>query len=183
MAILPGKRRVILLNKKLKDLVESTWTDLILRWMLGLVFIYASYHKIADPAAFAKIIYGYGLFPEKTINLIAIIVPFAELIAGLALIGGIYVRSAALIIEGMLLAFIVVISVNLIRGHEFDCGCFSFGETEHASSAMQLLIRDIIYFVLGLKPLLHTGQRKWCVFSSARNSENRNGDPEKAVLN
>jgi len=171
------------LNKNLRRLLDNTWTELLLRWVLGMIFIYASYHKIADPAAFAKIIYGYGLFPEVSINLTAIIIPFLELVVGLTLISGTYVRSATLILEGMLLAFIFVISVNLIRGHEFDCGCFSFGEAGHTTPAMQLLIRDILYFVLGLKPLLHKGQRKWCVFPSGASPKDRDEDFEKAILN
>jgi len=94
------------------------------RWFLGITFIYASFHKILSPADFAKIVYGYNLFPEISINLIAIIIPFLELISGLALIIGIYPRSAAIIINILLLAFITVLAINMIRGHEFNCGLF-----------------------------------------------------------
>ena len=58
------------------------WVDLVLRWLLGGLFVLASAHKIMDPAAFAKIIYGYDLFPAVAINLIAIILPYIELTAG-----------------------------------------------------------------------------------------------------
>ena len=133
------------------------------RWILGFTFIYASYHKIFDPAEFAKIVYGYGLFPPSSINLIAIILPFVELVSGLSLVLGIYPRSAALIINGMLFAFIIVLSVNLIRGHEFDCGCFSVNNTEYQSSAAPMLVRDIIYFTIGLQIFLYRGIRKLCV--------------------
>ncbi len=183
MATLHGRRRATPLNKNLKHLLNSDWTELLLRWAFGMIFIYASYHKIADPAAFAKVIYGYGLFPGISINLIAIIIPFLELITGLALISGTYVRSATLILEGMLLAFIFVISVNLIRGHEFDCGCFSLGEAGQTSSALQLLIRDILSFIFGLKLLFYKGQRIWCVFPSDTSLKDRNEDFEKAILN
>lgn len=135
----------------------------MLRWFLGITFVYASYHKIIEPAVFAKIIYGYGLFPESSINLAAIFLPFIELICGYALIFGVYPRSAALIVNGMLFAFIIALSVNLIRGHEFDCGCFSFGEAGHVSPASQLLIRDIIYFALGLQIFFFHGRRKGAI--------------------
>ena len=74
------------------------WVDLALRWLLGGLFVLASAHKIMDPAAFAKIIFGYDLFPAAAINLIAIILPYIELTAGLALITGVYPRAAAVIL-------------------------------------------------------------------------------------
>ena len=79
------------------------WLDLVLRWLLGGLFVLASAHKIMDPAAFAKIIYGYDLFPAAAINLIAIILHYIELTAGLALITGVYPRAAAVILSGLLL--------------------------------------------------------------------------------
>jgi uncharacterized membrane protein YphA (DoxX/SURF4 family) len=133
------------------------------RWILGLTFIYASYHKILAPADFAKIVYGYDLFPNGIINLIAIVLPFIELVAGLALILGIYPRSAVLIINGLLVMFIIVLAINLIRGHEFDCGCFLIAEAGSFPSSGSTLIRDIIYLILGLQVFLFSGIRKACI--------------------
>ena len=138
-------------HKKLPN--SSRWsifTEWTLRLVLGLVFIWASWHKILTPDQFAKILYGYGIFPDATINLLAIGVPFIELITGLSLILGLYKRSALILINAMLTGFIIVIAFNLIRGHEFDCGCFSFGDTKGVSSAVELLIRDVFMLGAGL---------------------------------
>ena len=143
-----------------QSIFNNSWIELAARWILGLTFIYASLHKILAPADFAKIIYGYGLFPEIFINLIAIIIPFLELITGLALIIGFYPRSAAITINGLLLAFIVALTINLIRGHEFNCGCFSAGQSGYSSSPKVTIARDIIYFILGLHVILFNGVRK-----------------------
>ena len=129
------------------------------RLLLGIIFIYASYHKILAPGEFAKIVYGYGLFPSETVNLIAIIIPFIELISGIALIAGIYTRPAAIIIIGMLAVFITAISINIIRGHEFDCGCFSSDTSQTANSAWQTLGRNMIFMMLGIYIFL-SGQDK-----------------------
>ncbi len=137
-------------NDNIMKLCNNQWFEMFVRWLLGIVFVYASYHKIAEPAQFAKIVYGYDLFPNFSINLIAIILPYLEFYSGMALIMGIFPRSAVFIIDGMLFAFIIALSVNLLRGHEFDCGCTSFGEPGYTSSTTQLLIRDIIMFILGL---------------------------------
>lgn len=147
----------------MQRITHNPWLELGARWFLGLTFIYASYHKIVLPSHFAKIIYGYDLLPGASINFIAVILPFLELFAGLALVIGIYPRSAAAIINGMLLAFIVGITINLVRGHQFDCGCFAFGEQGSTSSATQLLVRDAILLMLGLHVLRYDGRRKWCV--------------------
>ncbi len=146
-----------------KKNLNNKWMELIARWTLGLVFIYASSHKIVDPAGFAKIIYGYKLFPVEIINLLAIILPFIELVSGVALLTGFWPRSAAIIINGMLFAFIVAISINLIRGHEFDCGCFSLGNQKHSLTGGQLLVRDIIWFFIGLFIILFNQKRKYSI--------------------
>jgi uncharacterized membrane protein YphA (DoxX/SURF4 family) len=151
------------LNKRLRSFFKSSWLELIARWILGITFIYASYHKIISPGDSAKIIYGYDLLPDVLINLIAIILPFVELFSGLALILGIYPVSAVLIVNGMLLTFIIALSINLVRGHEFDCGCFSFGKTGYSSSVPQVLVRDIMYFFLGLQVFFYNRRRKWCI--------------------
>ena len=166
MATRDGKERAILLNNNLKILFYSTRIELFVRWLIGITFIYASYHKIVEPAHFAKIIYGYYLFPEFIINLTAIILPYLELLSGIALILGIYPRSALLILEAMLFVFIVSLSINLIRGYNFDCGCFSSGERGYEYSVLGLLVRDVIYFILGLQSLFFNKHRKWCILQS-----------------
>lgn len=134
--------------------------ELGLRLLLGGIFVYASLHKIVYPAQFADILEGYNLFPHATLHPIAVFVPWLELICGAALIGGIYPRGAAAIINLMLLMFIIAISINLFRGHEFDCGCFSFSSGT-TFSVVHLLVRDIISLAMGLYLLFFTGLRRW----------------------
>ena len=142
------------------------------RWILGLTFIYASYNKILFPADFAKIIYGYDLFPNAFINLIAIVLPFLELVAALALILGVYPRSAVSIINLLLVAFIILLSINLIRGHEFDCGCFAANNSESTAATEVTLIRDFIYLALGLQVLCYHRTRRWCIRQAQLGIEN-----------
>lgn len=151
------------MNKSFVDIFNNSWIELAARWVLGVTFIYASYSKILAPAAFAKIIYGYDLFPAVLINLTAIILPFVELLTGLALIVGGYPRPAALIVNAMLMVFIVSLSINLIRGHEFDCGCFAINADNTSTFSGLLLIRDFIYLALGLYVFLFKNPRRLCL--------------------
>ena len=158
-----GRLKGTPLNNSLHNILFSSWIELVARWVLGATFIYASYSKILAPAVFAKIIFGYALFPASLINLAAIILPFVELIAGLALIIGFYPRSAALIINVLLLAFIVSLSINILRGHEFDCGCFAINSDELSTFSGGLLIRDFFYIALGIHVLLFRNPRRLCI--------------------
>jgi len=158
MDIPHGKRRDIPLNKRIPALVWNRKLQLSFRLVLGIAFIYASIHKIIYPGKFAQIIYGYGLFPCELINITAILLPFLEFFSGLFLVIGIYKESAALIINIMLAVFISAISINLIRGHEFDCGCFSVEITGYDLSSVHLLLRDIVFLLMGVH-LFITGSK------------------------
>ena len=153
------------LNKPFRTFFGNHWLELGARWILGVTFLYASYNKILAPAVFAKIIYGYGLFPAVFINMIAIIVPFLELFTGLALIIGVYPRSAALIVNCMLLTFITALSINLIRGHEFDCGCFSLNSSGQGTFTGPLIFRDFVLLALGIYIFFYCNARKFCMLS------------------
>ncbi len=139
------------MNNRLIDFLHN-YTVLIFRVFLGALFIYASIHKLQDPVAFSRIIYGYKILPPWAINIVAIILPGVELTAGLLLIVGLFSRGASFLIVLSLLVFICAIGYNLYRGLEFDCGCFSFASTK-SGAAFDLLIRDIVLFALSIRVL------------------------------
>ncbi len=132
------------------NMVKMNMVEWALRLFLGITFIFASWHKIVAPDQFAKILYGYAVFPHQVINILAIVMPFVELITGICLIAGICKRSALILIEAMLVGFILLIAFNLIRGHEFDCGCFSLGETRGTWASIWLLVRDVVMLAASL---------------------------------
>ena len=61
-------------------------------------------------------------------NIIALIIPFVELILGICLILGIYLRGALTLVVILLIWFIFIISQALFRGIDFDCGCFDLAQ-------------------------------------------------------
>lgn len=146
--------------KRIKpEFLDSPVLELLMRLLLGGIFAYASIHKIMEPSAFAKIIYGYYLFPDYSINILAITLPYIELICAISLMAGIFPASSAVIISGLLLSFMAAISINLIRGHEFDCGCFSVKNLGDKGSPVELLIRDAIYLALSLHVVFYKKKR------------------------
>src|SRR6056297_3548659 len=140
--------------KKAGSIIKNArWLPRLVQFFLGAVFVYASLHKIPDPGQFARIIYGYDLFPVYLINPMAVILPYFELFCGLALILNVYEKGGLLLINIMLLTFIIAISINLIRGHQFDCGCFSFSHNATGSN-IELLVRDIVCLIAGMYLLM-----------------------------
>ena len=98
---------------------------LVARLLLGGLFIYASLHKVMDPPDFAKIVYNYKLLPGQFLHVVAMILPWIELLAGVAIITGYGLRAGAWLIGLMVFSFILALSFNLYRCHPTICGCFS----------------------------------------------------------
>jgi len=147
----------------LKRIFESPWLAGRLEVVLGMVFIVASLHKIADPPDFAHMIYNYKITPNPFINLVAIYMPWIELFAGLALVCGVFGRrGGATIVGGLLVVFMLAIGFNLLRGNAIDCGCFEgSGETKTRAQLLLemwwVLFRDAL-MLLGVAQILVAGR-------------------------
>ena len=140
-------------------LLQNRWLSLAIRVSLGAVFVYSSWPKVFDPPAFAHLLWNYDLLPSFLINPIAIVLPWLELLAGVALIAGYWRRGAALMIGMMLAAFILALSIDLVRDIPVECGCFSVTPTErtHAEllAAMRLdILRDLGMLAMAFQVLL-----------------------------
>ena len=122
---------------------------LICRIVLGGIFIFASLDKIAHPAEFAKAIGNYHVLPFGLENLLALTLPWLELLAGVALITGVMVDGAAIMVILMNIVFIFAISQALARGISIECGCFSVTTEGGDNIGLQTIIRDIGYLIMG----------------------------------
>ena len=73
------------------------YSILILRIIVGSVFLWASLSKIIDPAKFAREISNYHVMPFGLENTVAIFLPWLEFFIGSALILGIMVDGSVII--------------------------------------------------------------------------------------
>jgi uncharacterized membrane protein YphA (DoxX/SURF4 family) len=119
------------------------------RIILGGLFIYASHDKIIHPLAFAQVIHYYRLTPPELINVLAVIFPWMEFLAGLFLIIGFRVRSSSLLINILLVFFAIVLAITATRGINVACGCFTTS-TAVKSNLLLRIIEDIGMLLLGL---------------------------------
>ncbi len=97
----------------------------LLRVILGIVFIFASIEKIADPGAFASSISGYRIVSSGPALLIATVLPWIELLCGFGLLVGLFERGSALLALIMLTVFTVAVLSALWRGLDISCGCYT----------------------------------------------------------
>ena len=121
---------------------------LISRLILGSVFIYASFDKIVNPGDFAKIVGNYHVLPFGIENLLAIILPWVEFIAGVCLIVGVMVDGATILVILMNIVFIFAITQALARGISVECGCFSVASDAGSAIGVKTILRDIGYLLL-----------------------------------
>ncbi|MFZ3048505.1 MAG: MauE/DoxX family redox-associated membrane protein, partial [Desulfatirhabdiaceae bacterium] len=112
-------------HKWLKKALSHPVTGLVLRVYIGGVFVAASMYKINYPGEFAETIASYQLVPYWGINLMALIMPWTELLCGLMMILGFRTRASAALIAAMLVAFCLAIIATLLRGIPIGCGCFT----------------------------------------------------------
>ena len=145
----------------MRRIIDNDILTLIIRLIVGSIFIYASYYKIVEPVSFAKSIWYYHLVPGSLINLVAIILPWLELVCGLALIFGYQYRGAVLWMNVMTVIFMIALATAVVRGISIDCGCFKAAKATE-SSAMDALIRDIGLLILTLQ-LFFSRSRKWMI--------------------
>ena len=88
------------------NLMSNKYLLIALRIIVGGFFMYASFDKLMNQEEFAKAIYNYKFLPAGLINIFAIVLPYLELITGLLLIAGIYLRGSSMLIVIMLVMFI-----------------------------------------------------------------------------
>ena len=143
----------------LSNAIAHPWLTIRVQLALGIFFVAASLPKLVDPPSFAHMIYNYRIVPGALVNLMALTMPWIELLSGLALILGIWKDAARTIIAALLLVFIVAISINLARNNAIDCGCF---DVTAAGKSHEERIADMHFVVIrDLGMLLMCAQLWW----------------------
>lgn len=107
-------------------------TILVARILLGGVFIYAAYTKLSQSwTLFAMAINAYGLLPDWAVNFLAKALPWFELVLGLLLVFGVWLRASATVATALLVGFFTIMAHSYATtppGETISCGCFGFGE-------------------------------------------------------
>jgi uncharacterized membrane protein YphA (DoxX/SURF4 family) len=133
--------------------LRGRWLHRALGVALGATFLYAAHAKLLDPRPLVTIIWGYRVLPPGPANLLAIYMPWMELVVGLGLITGFKRRGAALWATALLGMFTFALLINAVRGINVACGCFSTS-AEDVHNAWLLVLRDLPMLLAALVMLV-----------------------------
>jgi uncharacterized membrane protein YphA (DoxX/SURF4 family) len=128
------------------------WIATAARWVLGGVFVVAGALKLPDPGAALRAVRAYRLLPEPLVAPVAFGLPVLEIAVGLALVAGVFVRTAAVAAAALLVVFLAGVGSAWARGLQIDCGCFgdggevAAGETAYPAE----VVRDVALLAIAL---------------------------------
>jgi len=131
------------------------WLEASLAVGLGILFIYAALPKIRHPAEFAQAIKYYKILPLWAVNAVAIILPWCELLSGVALFFRRLRCGGAWIVGGMGLVFGAAVVSAMARGFDISCGCF--GERSSVAGMKTLALDAVILICAAVILRLCTG--------------------------
>jgi len=129
--------------------VRHPWTIRLGRVAIGVVFLAASLAKLGDLGSFAAQIHNFRLLPIALENLAAMVLPWIELVAGLALVLGIRARGGAWVAAGLMVLFTVAVTLALVRGLDIECGCFGTADASRVGGlklAQNLALTALAWF-------------------------------------
>jgi uncharacterized membrane protein YphA (DoxX/SURF4 family) len=132
---------------------------ILLRILLGIIFIYASWDKILHPGDFAKIVENYRVLPRALVNIPAVFIPWVELLCGISLILGVFVGGSSLILSFLLVFFIFLLISAILRGIDTACGCFSTSP-EASKVGIKRVIEDIVLLAFSLYVFIYWKAKK-----------------------
>jgi len=119
-----------------------------LRWILRLaiagVFGFAAVTKLADPGAFADAIQTYHLIPPRLAALVAVWLPWLELVAGLALLWPRHAPAAGRLLAALTALFLLALAQAWLRGIDLRCGCFGGDATVAGAGYLGPIGRDAL---------------------------------------
>jgi len=122
--------------------------QIILAWLLSLIFIYAGMIKASAPSLFYHDIRMYHILSDGNAWYLAHYLPWLEIVVALGLMRMSTRGAASMIISFLLLIFSLAIASAWMRGLNIECGCF--GDQGGRPPYVWILIRDLVMLLVAL---------------------------------
>jgi len=126
---------------------------LIIRLILGGLFLAAGLSKVGAPLRTLGTVYSYQIvLPDWIASTIAYSLPWMEILLGLAMLAGLWLPVATGWTAAMLAAFALLTAQAWWRGLEIDCGCVDLSTLHPALAALSTpggaTLRNIVLLAL-----------------------------------
>jgi uncharacterized membrane protein YphA (DoxX/SURF4 family) len=141
----------------MKKIWGNPWIGTLFRLVLAGVLLYAGAIKLFEPDGARDAIVAYRIFGGSIPSILGWVMPIAEVIMGLLLLIGLFVRWAGFLTACLMTAFVLGIVSVWVRGYNIDCGCFGGGGDITADG------RNLRYTYAILRDLLFVGMGVWLV--------------------
>jgi uncharacterized membrane protein YphA (DoxX/SURF4 family) len=102
---------------------------LVLRLLLGGIFLFAGFKKLEDPQAVANSIQAFKIhffghpMPDHVVLLSTYTVPWVEVVVGAAILLGFWTRAASLLYALLMATFIALVISVIQRDMDVTCQC------------------------------------------------------------
>lgn len=127
--------------------------SLVSRFGLALIWLASGVSKMLDPMAFRQSIVAYEMFSPAVVDFIAMTLPPVELVLGLFLLVGLFLRPVAAVTALIMVGFVIGLASAWMRGLNIDCGCFSSGDGGSSSLGLAI-VRDVLFIAMAVWTLL-----------------------------
>ena len=107
--------------------IVQPWLSLVVRLAMGVIMIAAAIPKIIAVDESVRAVRAYRLLPEVFVPFVGTALPYFELVFGLILIAGVFVRWSAILWLALMAAFVFGVAWAWAKGYSIDCGCFGGG--------------------------------------------------------
>jgi uncharacterized membrane protein YphA (DoxX/SURF4 family) len=102
----------------------------IYRYALAGVYLYAGFSKVFKPLLFQSVIEGYFAVPSSIALFLAILIPWLQIVAALAVVLNKYPFYSCGLLLIMSIFFLGLMVLNYENVLPYGCGCFGFTENE-----------------------------------------------------
>jgi len=99
-------------------------TSLACRIFLAGIWLWAGYYKVWNPQDFAQAVAVYDIVPLWAVNFCSVIIAWLEVIIGLLLLAGWWIKPAAMWSTALFGLYTALMVRAGITGAEHSCGCF-----------------------------------------------------------
>lgn len=120
------------------------------RYGIGFIFFLSALSKLGNPDRFKDAVESYDLLSSDFNTVIALGLPWIELVLSLCLLSGIFIGGSFLLSITLLVAFAGAQASVLSRGMSIGCGCFDLSNPSGSDSDLVGTRSMVRTAVLGL---------------------------------
>jgi len=110
--------------------------ELLVRLIVGGIFIFAGYNKFIDLQVFELAVRNYSIINDPWVAILVMILPPFELLIGLLIVLRTLYMGSLVLVTTLTLTFIFALCSLLVRDINIECGCLGLNN----SIELQILI-------------------------------------------